>query len=668
MSKIVGIALGGLAALTGIGLIADAAFFAGAGVAALGLTTTGALGIAATAGLIGAEFVLSRPRPNAPQLPTLSQPPLPLRQTIKQSNAPRLRTYGRVRHGGVYFVYESDAAKNLFFAIYLCDGPIDGFDAILCDDEAFGMLQCSNTFVTGDPPCNVYLPNSGIKSVNPAYGNYLSSLTYGAYIAFEPVNACLQGYSSLLFTQLAPLFNSVFSGMWGSGHLGQGITCLYTYANTNATNGDRIKYFPNGYPLYNVVYRGCRVYDPRDPTQSFLNPSTGQYDLYNPTWKWSENPALIAADYVNWLIQQGLSAMTGVNWADIATAANLCDALVSATRTIFGNGSAQEPFARITAMIPYDTAPRDALGNIMAACDGGYSIDGAGRFTMYINQWETPSVVFSEEDIGGFTEDFAESTTDAINEVASTYIEPRMSYAKYAAPTYYDEVSQAQVGKRVSSIDYLYVPSPNQAYRLTQRHVKRTNGKRKISLTLGPRGILALRQRVIGFNTPDYGLPAVCRVEQLQPSANLASWTAVVREVTQDVYADTPPPIDPVAALYIINAPSLSAPQTVDIGSVHDASNPGTGYVVLSLDVNLNNPQQSIPGLTLTAVTQDQTLEMDGQWSLDDTTWTPFTITLTQWGLRGPNLPIGATVYAQARFISLNGTTGPWSSSVSVTI
>jgi hypothetical protein len=44
-----------------------------------------------------------------------------------------------------------------------------------------------------------------------------------------------------------------------------------------------------GFPVYSVIYRGARVYDPRDPGQTFFD---DDFDLYDETWKFSENPAL----------------------------------------------------------------------------------------------------------------------------------------------------------------------------------------------------------------------------------------------------------------------------------------------------------------------------------------------------------------------------------------
>jgi hypothetical protein len=614
------------------------------------------------------RFIEGKQSPPSPQkfLPSPITPPAPATQTIKQDVVVRRRIYGRSYVTGNYFVYESNQAHYLLMGIYLCDGPIDGFDALICDDEVFTVYVPTDAV---DGQLNVFFPSSGLKRITGFSGalDWAHSII-GNLIAMEPVNASNGGYVSyLLGTTSVGLDPAAFGGLWDSSHLGKGVTCLYALASTNSTNGDRIKFFPNGFPEFKIVLRGSRVYDPRDPRQSFLNPTTGLYDIYNPTWKWTENPALIAADYVAWLISQNLTAIKGINYADIAIAANDCDALVPATRTIFGGGSAMEPFARMTAVVPYDMEPRDVLMNIMMACDGIYSTDKDGLFTMFIGKWEDPAVTFTGTDIGGFTEEFLEASNDTVNYIHSTYVEHRQLDQKYEAPVYSDLISQAQTGIRIATRDYAFVPSANQAYRLTQRYAKRINGKKKLSIVLGPRAMMALRQRVVGLNAPDFGLSGVWRIEALQPDTTLATWTATLREITTDVFSDTPAPVDPIASLYIVNPPTITAPASII--AIPKSSGVGIGFVALSLDVNLNTQNVAIPQINTAAMIQDQTLELDGRYSLNGgATWAAFTIALSQFVLRTPDLPTGTVVTVQARWIGVTGVLGPFSSSAAATI
>ena len=110
---------------------------------------------------------------------------------------------------------------------------------------------------------------------------------------------------------------------WSTSHLGKGITCLYTFASTyKTTNAARLKYFPNGWPEWSVALRGARMYDPRKDSTNGGSGShrylqSSAWTLYNTTWEWSENPAIVAAHYIAWLINQKLTAIININWTQL---------------------------------------------------------------------------------------------------------------------------------------------------------------------------------------------------------------------------------------------------------------------------------------------------------------------------------------------------------------
>lgn len=71
---------------------------------------------------------------------------------------------------------------------------------------------------------------------------------------------------------------------------------------------------------YSAVAKGCKVYDPRDGSQTF-----GVYSTY----KWSDNPALCLADH---LVSTVYGCGKTVDWSTVTTAANFCDELVSSEK------------------------------------------------------------------------------------------------------------------------------------------------------------------------------------------------------------------------------------------------------------------------------------------------------------------------------------------------
>jgi hypothetical protein len=594
------------------------------------------------------------------QLLQLLQRPPPLSQTVRGSNSPRILAFGRVRQAGVSFCRETTPnLYNYVDALYLNEGPVDGLDALICDDE---LAPLSNN--EAGTIRDFMWPTSGKKTSSGFPG------TLTTYIMVEFVNGSRDGkWSTLLRGDAAGklhAFDANWDPFWDATHIGKGVTALYTIAYAVGTSGDRLKVFPNGFPVYSVIYRGARVYDPRDPGQTF--PDDG-FDLYNETWKFSENPALCAAHYVNWLILENLTAIRGVNWASIREAAKDCDRLAPISRNGFNNGApSYEPFARVSALVTLDMEPREVLAKFMESCDGTWGVDQNGRFTMWVGKWEEPSVVFDASDIGDFSEDFGPTSGDEVNYMHVSYIDPRQGHNRVEAPIYRDSGSEAEIGRRTGAVVFDWVTSPDQAYRLAARRVKRNARKRRLSVALGARAMTALQQRVVGLNAPDFGLVGAFRVESLAPTdATLANWQAELVEATQDQFVDEAIPQDPIFGLPIVNQPAIGTPTVLIAAAL--STGPGVGVAQLSLDANLNAPLQASPDINAAALLTDPTLQLDGRWSIDGgATWTNFGVLLSALIMQTPELPSGTVVAMQARFVSSSGAVGAYSSSPTATI
>lgn len=667
------IAIAGSALAAGAAAVGSVVAGATAVAGALGVSGATLFSTVATAALIGAEYLL---RPNVAGQPSLpapqtGSPPVPARKTIRQADMPRCFIFGRTRTAGAYFLYETDGyflnkapvnGYNLYQGVYICDGPIDGFDAFICDDEAPPVRRTTDDgrVSDGTSDVNTYGFTNGMKSSGGfSYDSGGSNTLSGYYAAcFAPINATEAGAYPALF---ADTFTAGMTGVWPQTCLGKGITCVYTWSSTLklvATSLSRPAMFPSGFPEWSFCVRGARVYDPRDATQT--ETQGGVWTLYNTTWKWTENPALIAAHFIRWLISENLTAITGVDWSSIATAANDCDALKSTTmRNIGGgaSGAASEPFARMTGVYYFNTPPREFLSKIMAACDGTYSVDQQGRFTMWIGKWEEPAVTFYERDVAAFTEEFVAPVTESVNEIHSTYVEPANSYQRFEAQVWRDEASVSKIGRRLATINYDLVPSPGQAYRLSQRYARRINGKRKLQITLGPRGMLAFKQRVVGLYLPNFGIEqSTWRVEALQPDGNLTRWTATLRELTQSVFDDDPPPRDPATLLTVVSAFTAAAPTNCLLAK-YEGSTPGTAYVVISMNQHLNNPTSALAGVVTTDVIQEQTLVFEAAYSTNGgSTYTTATTYLSNYIVRTPDLPKGSIVDVNARYMNADGT------------
>jgi hypothetical protein len=634
--------------------------------------------LAMTAARMGVEFIAGRDKKRGGEAPiSIQSPPPTYKVTVDHPIAPRIISYGRVQNPGISFWKEAGPLKtSLTYGFYMCDGPITGIDCITCDDESVDWLDFS-TNIGPTPPTTIWGPNtSSMKWVQwSGVGPVVGPLVF-----VEIANATAAGTQSFLLSKFQPsgsyfgisVADAGMASYWDASHLGKGCTCFYTWAwFPSIYNGaDRQKYYPNNWPMYNFIYRGAPVYDPRDPGQTELE--NGAYSLYNTTWKWSENPALIAADYVNRLIQTRQTAIRGINWASIAEAADDCDVLVPCFIRNFGDGGVcYESFARFTGNVDLSLEPRDVLAKMMAVCDGAYGVDQNGLFSVWIGKWDDPNVTFTDSDVSAIQQDFGVPLSEETNYVHVTYTEPRQRYSPIEAPIYQDEESITKIGRRTEDIQLEYCPSPSQAWRMVRRYIKRRNRRRRITVRLGARGILAANQRYIGLNCETFDLIGTFRVLALAQGESLAEWNAELVEVAQEIYDDPTPPPDPVKNFEVVKAPTLPTPVPV-LSVVYDETN--EGYAV-RIDYAQRTAIGGVPGygggtvINFNYLVVDPNLMWDARYSTDGgATWKQVNVLISQFTVQTPMLPKGTTVSVQARWIPNNGTPGNWGSSVSITI
>lgn len=598
-------------------------------------------------------------------------PPPDYKVTVEHPIVPRVISYGRVQNPGAYFWKEAGPAKQvLSYGLYMCDGPISGIESITCDDEYVSWIPGS-PYISPIPsqPGTIWAPGSGTKWVQYSAG------VFGPLVLVETISATEAGFQSFILSQLNPLgaVNGVstqdlgLSGFWDDSHLGKGVTAFYSWAflPSSYNGGSRQTYWPNNWPIYQFVYRGAPVYDPRDPGQSQNDPVTGLYSIYNSTWAWSENPALIAANYISRLIGTGQTAIKGINWASIAEAADDCDRLVPCYIRNFGDGGiCYEPFARFTGNISLDLEPRDVLAKIMAVCDGAYGLDQNGFFSVWVGKWEEPNVVFSDRDVATIQEDFGPSIGEEFNYFNVTYTEPRQRYSPMQAPIYQDAESQAKIGRRSTSLQLDYCPSPSQAWRMVRRHAMRENRRRRVAVRLNARGLLAMGQRTIGLNCQTFGVIGTFRLLRLSPGDSLADWTAELVEVAQDIFDDPAPPPDPLKNFEVVKAPTLPSPIPY-LALVYDET---TGGTAVRVDYAQKQSVGQILPLAPTYLTVDPNLMWDARYSTDGgANWKQVNVMISQFTVQTPALPAGTTVAVQARYIPNNGAPGAWGISATIT-
>ena len=133
----------------------------------------------------------------------LKRPP-PLSQTINVGQqSPRILAFGRIRQSGVSFVSENTTTKeDLFDGLYLNEGPIDGIDAFICNDELVPLQPA--------PDPTILIPTAGSKFTPSGRAGYNS------YLLVEFVNGVEAGYWSHLGGTIlvSALFDPAWAPFW----------------------------------------------------------------------------------------------------------------------------------------------------------------------------------------------------------------------------------------------------------------------------------------------------------------------------------------------------------------------------------------------------------------------------------------------------------------------
>lgn len=145
-----------------------------------------------------------------------------------------------------------------------------------------------------------------------------------------------------------------------------------------------------GIPAVTALIRGARVYDPRlDST----NGGTGSHRYTDSTtWEWSSNPALCWANYRISAYGYGNDPATEINWAYVASAADVCDALVDDK-----DGGTQPRYTCNGVLV---NAAESLLSNEMAIIDAmmGHRRKIAGKWEILAGGWTAPSWTINKAD------------------------------------------------------------------------------------------------------------------------------------------------------------------------------------------------------------------------------------------------------------------------------
>ncbi len=716
-----------------LGLGAEALGMTSAGLAATSLigslTVGGLLTVVTSAGLtVGASLLMQVKRQPRHDTGHIISPTI---QSIgPQSIAPRYFAAGRIMAGGIQHLYECpDGLHLLIGAVINCE-PIDGLEAWLVDGEDIsdylGALGDPFPYLTGvvngvvaqaNIGPNVTWPRAGMKFTfmytqavtlqfngagQPYFTDTQVPIGNMPAMCFEFGNGSPEGYVSQIANYFWPTY-------WNGSFRCADLACIYAMAIGGATIVNRFAVYPRGFPQISVVIRGATIFDPRDATQSFNNPTT---------WKWSRNAVLILFWYMTHYDGARIPGSL-INWASVAVEADYADEPVTTlgatylvtsgtsngsyatvlfngpqtmtiggsvtlaanypdtyngTFTVLNAGAGWVAFASAETL-PIGTtgtvnqnvteprfscdcqwnmgeAIKEVLARLQAACDATIWEDGSGLWNVWCAKPLDPTITLTDIDISAYEFQELTAALDEVNYLQPSYMEPRENYQLIPGVPAQDLASISAVGERSQTITLKEVASPDQAYRLAYRALKRQNPPIKLSVVGGVSLLRVVGELVIGIQSrifPDingtYRFTTKSEVDK-----TLATIKLNLAQVGPNDYADVVMPYDPVSPVETTTvAPTLPmAVQSPDAPVLAIVTSGGHTYITSTATTYGSPPTNT------QLVYYAQYTPVDGSGNPTGATVLMPTI-ISQWVRESYALPSGQRYAVQGWFVE-NGT------------
>lgn len=310
-------------------LIASATGISFAAAAAIGgilVSTTISFGLSIAAKALSKSLTPGQSSASAQQAAGINDPAVS--HNTRQVIPAKRIIYGFARVGGALF-FEKVVPPYLYHGLLLCDRRIAGVIGVYIGANVIPFA----TFT----PNTILTPSTDLAGA-PRYSTHLRmSLGLGTLPASTDVQL------AAAFPNLSPNFRQT------------GIARVVFRYDYGTSADDFVATWGNiQFPNPNLIVQGVPVYDPRDPTQS----RDGEY-----TWKFSNNAALVQADY----LRSGFGGRirsTRIDWDRVAAAADYDDQQVGCL-----DGTSLARYT-IDGVIALDQSPFDIMTAMLSANRG----------------------------------------------------------------------------------------------------------------------------------------------------------------------------------------------------------------------------------------------------------------------------------------------------------
>lgn len=421
---------------------------------------------------------------------------------VRATSVPRRRIYGEDLVGGLAYVIGSSGALKEYLHIIVvhaaheCDAIVDVYynDVLVTTDangnatsapyaQARSDLQATKSGVYGS---NVgggtttldYTPVAGsiVASWSDGGGDNggaFGLLTLGTdYTVSGNVITWLKpsnGYTWTVqhrYTQTTPYAKirkylgtptqaadadliAAFPGKWTAAHQGKGL--CYT-AHTLRYSED---VFPSGIPEIKVRVRGAKLFDPRTSTTA-----------------WTDNPALVARDY---LLIAKVDGGLGCTTAEVDDTSDIAAANISDETVAIDASTTQKRYAMGLSIDP--PFNRSGFQQILD-CMGGDATYVQGKWIIYAGAYQSPTLTLTDADVIDTMDPVVDPglpDDQVCNEVHGQFIDPAQYWRSTDYPAVKNATYLAQDNNipHIDTLTFAGVQDSLRAQRLAKQHLDR---------------------------------------------------------------------------------------------------------------------------------------------------------------------------------------------------
>jgi hypothetical protein len=301
---------------------------------------------------------------------------------VRESTPSRKVVYGRSRVGGAISYLDGTGTDNeyLHLVLLVSSRKVDGYESMYFNE--------------------VKVWENG--SFLPGWGDFVTLATY-------------DGTQTVADADLVAV-----SPKWTSTSVNTGIA--YAYVSLKQSN----EKFPRGLPNISFVVRGKPVYDPqKDSTNEYYDNSlgVGTHRLNDETtWEWSQNPALIIADYIADQKYGLRDDYSSLNAASLNETQSICDSQVEIT-----GGSTHNRYS-MNGVVDTANTPRDNIEAMLSTINGRL-VPSGGQYFLSAASFQTPTVTIDESVlVGQISVQTKSSVRNLFNAVKGVYFSSEENY------------------------------------------------------------------------------------------------------------------------------------------------------------------------------------------------------------------------------------------------